>query len=73
MKSKCYMTFLHLQPPHNKTVFAISDDSGKSRNFFMIDEDSGSLSLKRSLLDDREEKYEVGFINYIYLLLIINL
>ncbi len=44
--------------PHNATRYSLRSDQSSAR-FFMIDEVTGVISLKQSLLDGTDERYEV--------------
>ena len=46
--------------PHNQLTYRITEDSGPSLNFFIINGASGDVALKRSLLGETNERYEVS-------------
>ena len=39
--------------------YYVRENQGKMNQFFMVDEDSGEVFLRRSLLDDTDDRYEV--------------
>ena len=45
--------------PHNVTRFSLRADQSSAR-FFLIDEVTGAITLKESILDDSAERYEVS-------------
>ena len=52
--------FVLPQEPHNITRFSIREDS--TSDFFLVDSVTGAVSLKRSLLKDTKESYEVTWL-----------
>ena len=48
-----------LSKPHNVIKYTITEDSGDVN--FMINENTGEIALKRSLLGEETERYEVRY------------
>jgi len=45
--------------PHNQLTYSITEDSGTSGSFFLINANNGDVALKKSLLGETSERYEV--------------
>lgn len=56
-----FVHFVWLQDPYNKLHFSLTGQ-GTATDFFTINEDTGIISLKKSLLAQNENQYIVSLL-----------
>ena len=55
----CNLWPRELQAPHNELRYYLRENQGKMNSLFSVDQDTGDVMLRQSLLDDSDDRYEV--------------
>ena len=52
------------QAPHNEVSYELMENQGKINDLFMVDDVTGEVFLRQSLLDENEERFEVRILQF---------